>query len=355
VKSPVSRGRLRSYLTLIALLAGRMTHVSIFSGTALIVLGIVIHVWAKGSLRQDKIVAVGGPYRFVRHPFYVANAFVDFGIAVMSGWWVLVSILPIWWLAAYVPVIRREERNLMAKFPSTYGEYKKRVPALVPFRWPIPKSGAGFSWRNRNITEGKEIPRAFRILGYPFLFFVFGELWAYRSSFLQDNRNLAFWSLVTFLFVQILAWQIERHLKHRRRILPSILSRPELRLVLAILFLVVAVTVRYREVELDSAATGAGLALLLVSVLAYFVRNTGPFLAEGIALVGMSIFSELLWLAPCVILFYAGLLLDSRLPGQESMHSRSNIYRWGIASGVPLYPIIVTVGVIASAVKEMLD
>ena len=75
-----------------------------------------LHTWAKGCLRQNRVVATIGPYRFVRHPFYLANALIDAGLVVMAGWWPLAVVLPLWWLAIYIPVIRGEERYLSREF-----------------------------------------------------------------------------------------------------------------------------------------------------------------------------------------------------------------------------------------------
>ena len=141
-----------------------------------LILGAWLHTWAKGCLRQNRVVATIGPYRFVRHPFYLANALIDAGLVVMAGWWPLALALPLWWLAIYLPVIRGEERYLAEKFPDEYPEYKRRVPCLIPWRRPLPFTGDGFRWSNPNIAGGEELPRLARILAYPLLFFVVAGL-----------------------------------------------------------------------------------------------------------------------------------------------------------------------------------
>src|SRR5258708_54701 len=131
MKSPLNRGGLRFYLVLLALLAGTLfanstTPRSILAGMPLLLLGVSLHTWAKGCLRQNRFVATIGPYRFVRHPFYLANALIDTGLVTMSGLlahsacWPLAIVLPVWWLAIYIPVIRGEERYLAEKFPDEY-------------------------------------------------------------------------------------------------------------------------------------------------------------------------------------------------------------------------------------------
>ena len=79
-----SRG-LRFYLVIIALVAGTLLAGttgprSILAGLPCLILGVWLHTWAKGCLRQNRVVATIGPYRFVRHPFYLANALIDAGL-----------------------------------------------------------------------------------------------------------------------------------------------------------------------------------------------------------------------------------------------------------------------------------
>jgi isoprenylcysteine carboxyl methyltransferase (ICMT) family protein YpbQ len=266
MKSPLNRGGLRFCLVLIALLRGAGTHATILAGIPLVVLGTLIHFWAKGCLRQNVVVAKSGPYRFVRHPFYLANALIDAAIAVMSGWWVLQVALPFWWLAIYIPVMRKEESYLGGAFGSIYDEYKRRVPRLIPWRRPLRSTSPGFSWNNPNIAEGEEISRALRLMAYPLLFLVCLEFRASGLSFLGDNLNV--WALATLGTLYGLAWEFKRHLRQKRLILPQ-------------------------------AADHWGL-------------------APGVALLaGVSVLCELWWLAAVAALLCAAGILDARLRRQE--------------------------------------
>lgn len=178
MRLPWNRGGLRTYLILIGLLAGYATPWWIALGTPFVLIGIAIHLWAKGCLHQDREVTTAGPYRFVRHPFYLGNAFLDLGIAVMSGWWLLQFALPIWWLAIYIPTMRNEEATMTVLFGDAYTVYRERVPLLIPHRWPLPKQPVGFSWQNPSLAR-TELPRAFRFLSYPLLFVISHRLHSY--------------------------------------------------------------------------------------------------------------------------------------------------------------------------------
>ena len=62
MKSPFNRGGLRFYLVAIALVAGTLvfnatTPRSILAGLPFLVVGVCLHTWAKGCLRQNRLIA----------------------------------------------------------------------------------------------------------------------------------------------------------------------------------------------------------------------------------------------------------------------------------------------------------
>ena len=246
MKSPFDRGGLRFWLALVGLIAGQATHASILWGVPLNVLGVAIHFWAKGCLHQNRILSTIGPYRYVRHPFYVGNAFIDAGVAVMSGWWPLQAVLPVWWLMVYVTTMRREERHMIRLFGPAYEEYGERVPMFIPYRRPLPATGEGFSWANRNIAAGREIPRALRLLAYPLLFHVVGGIRASGLSFVTLHGGSALWALAPLPMMYGVAWLIERSLKHDKAVLPAAQRRSWVRAVAAVGIVAVAFRRRLR-------------------------------------------------------------------------------------------------------------
>ena len=182
MRVPWNRSGLRSYVILVALLANEITPVSILQGIPFVALGMAMHVWAKGCLKQNEEVTRSGPYRFVRHPFYVANGFLDAGLAIMSGWWVLQLALPIWWLAVYLPAMRREERAMTERFGPAYEAFQRDVPQFFPYRLPAPAPPERFSWLNPNLLH-TELPRALRYVCYPLVFFLVHRLWLEGAQF----------------------------------------------------------------------------------------------------------------------------------------------------------------------------
>ena len=77
----------------------------------------------------------GGLYAYVRHPRYAGMFSAVLGAALLAATPWLWIILIVWFPVALI-VIRIEERELAARFGPIYEEYRKRVPAFLPFRMP---------------------------------------------------------------------------------------------------------------------------------------------------------------------------------------------------------------------------
>ncbi len=349
MKVPWNRGGLRTYLTVLAIVFARPGHEHLLWGTPLLLAGLALHIYAKGCLKQNETVAMDGPYRFVRHPFYSANLLIDESIALMSGWWPLIIFLPIWWLLVYWPVMKGEEEHLSKLFPDMYPEYQRRTWRLIPLGRPLPPSGDGFSLKNRNITHDTVIPRAIRILAYPLLFVIWRELWA-KGLQLGDGRELT--AAAGLVAAYVLAWQIERHLKHGRLVLPGSLPDPATRLVCIVVVLAIAGVVHRSELESDIALVLGGLALA-ASLAVYLRRPEAWLAAEGLCLAAFTVMCELPWLAAAPILFYSAMVLDQRtlrLSGEQAAAAPLPARVVGLPA---LYYCMLVVGSIITVVKEV--
>lgn len=83
---------------------------------------------------EDRL-QITGPYRFVRHPLMACLLVLLWGHAVMPPTLALLA----GGLSAYIFLgLWFEERDLLRRFGTTYSDYRRRVPALVPWRWPHP-------------------------------------------------------------------------------------------------------------------------------------------------------------------------------------------------------------------------
>jgi isoprenylcysteine carboxyl methyltransferase (ICMT) family protein YpbQ len=143
-------------------------------GTALLLLGLSLQVWSKGCLVRNSTVTNSGPYRIVRHPFYLANFLIDEGACIISGNLWLIGAYLLTFLCVYLPTIRREEDGLTASHGDDYSVFAKNVPALFPYRLHAIFGPLDFAWHN--VIREKEISRALRILAIPSYFVVVAAL-----------------------------------------------------------------------------------------------------------------------------------------------------------------------------------
>jgi protein-S-isoprenylcysteine O-methyltransferase Ste14 len=100
----------------------------------LLVLGRYFGVSSVGGadLHPDHRLIQEGPYRFVRHPMYLAVLFAALGAFLVFQTWAMAVFLPL----STVVIIRasQEERLLEAEFGDEWREYVTRVPMWFPWR-----------------------------------------------------------------------------------------------------------------------------------------------------------------------------------------------------------------------------
>ncbi|MGH9680449.1 MAG: methyltransferase family protein, partial [Candidatus Acidiferrales bacterium] len=73
-------------------------------------------------------------YARVRHPRYSGMFCAVAGAALLCGTRLLWIVVAVWWALALL-AIHMEEREMAARFGPAYADYRKRVPAFLPFRW----------------------------------------------------------------------------------------------------------------------------------------------------------------------------------------------------------------------------
>jgi protein-S-isoprenylcysteine O-methyltransferase Ste14 len=79
-------------------------------------------------------LVVGGIYRWVRNPMYVAVIATILGQALLLGRWVLLEWALVFWAVTAAFVHWYEEPNLRERFGAEYEEYLRTVPGW----WPRP-------------------------------------------------------------------------------------------------------------------------------------------------------------------------------------------------------------------------
>jgi protein-S-isoprenylcysteine O-methyltransferase Ste14 len=89
----------------------------------------------KGRPPTPDRLLILGPYRRVRHPLMACLLAFLWAQPVMTPTLLLLDA----GLTAYVAVgVMLEERDLVSRFGEAYRSYRRRVPALVPWRRPVP-------------------------------------------------------------------------------------------------------------------------------------------------------------------------------------------------------------------------
>ena len=83
--------------------------------------------------RERHTLVTGGPYRWIRHPFYDSMALVTLGGALLAAnWFIFVTGVVVFVLLAIRS--RVEEAQLAARFGAAYREYQNRTGRFLP-RW----------------------------------------------------------------------------------------------------------------------------------------------------------------------------------------------------------------------------
>ena len=108
-----------------------------FIGFFIFFFGLIIDLSVLYTLRKAKPNKpfTKGPYKYSRHPIYLALILIIIGVSIMSFSWILLLILIIITIHLLL-VIPAEEKYCLKKYGKEYQDYLKRTP-----RWiGIPKS-----------------------------------------------------------------------------------------------------------------------------------------------------------------------------------------------------------------------
>jgi protein-S-isoprenylcysteine O-methyltransferase Ste14 len=79
----------------------------------------------------EKLV-IGGVYRYVRNPMYLAVASVILGQALVFGSWWLLIYAAVFMVAVFAFVHWYEEPTLLRTYGAEYERYRKNVPGWMP-------------------------------------------------------------------------------------------------------------------------------------------------------------------------------------------------------------------------------
>ena len=81
--------------------------------------------------RKDHTLVTGGPYRFVRHPFYCAFILAVLANSIVSAnWFILLTGVSAWLVIVFRT--NKEEENLIARFGDEYRSYMEHTGRFFP-------------------------------------------------------------------------------------------------------------------------------------------------------------------------------------------------------------------------------
>lgn len=98
-----------------------------------------------------------GMYSIVRHPLYLGNFVIWFGLAAFFHlWWFSLIVILIFWLY-YERIIFAEEEFLRDKFGNTYTDWAEKTPAFIPDTRKWRSSDRTFSFKKAIKNEYKSL------------------------------------------------------------------------------------------------------------------------------------------------------------------------------------------------------
>jgi protein-S-isoprenylcysteine O-methyltransferase Ste14 len=121
-----------------ALATGEFTRTSLRVGALLLLVGGLLSLASVRALGRGRELVTRGPYRWVRHPYFLGILIMLVGaIVAMRSLPALILFYP----AVRVTLMRarREEHNLALRFGDTYQKYLERVSFILPLRPPLPR------------------------------------------------------------------------------------------------------------------------------------------------------------------------------------------------------------------------
>ena len=106
-----------------------------WTGVALMLAGVALHAaayWSKRHLEKSALPQ-SGPYRWVRHPDYLASLTMWAGAGLAGGRLEVAILIFIVIGAGFVYRLEMEERALVRKLGSEYTGYCRRTFRIIPF------------------------------------------------------------------------------------------------------------------------------------------------------------------------------------------------------------------------------
>lgn len=111
------------------------TAITVVVGGLIAFAGVLVRAWAAGHIVKNDRLATTGPYAHTRNPLYFGSFLIAVGFAIAAHWSLLLFAVAFFALV-YGPVIEREKGHIRGRFPESYADYERNVPAFVPRPMP---------------------------------------------------------------------------------------------------------------------------------------------------------------------------------------------------------------------------
>lgn len=171
LRSVMLKLRLPLGIALLVLLITKLEPSNFWIGLAVSGFGAIFQLWCFASLKTQKILAVHGPYMFMRNPMYIARFFLMLGCILMTGNLWVGAIFCVLYYFYMVNRVKREEEKLRKIFGPPYEEYCKKVNRFFPsFKSFDGKSLFFFNWsffqRNHGLINALIVILCYIVLYY---------------------------------------------------------------------------------------------------------------------------------------------------------------------------------------------
>jgi protein-S-isoprenylcysteine O-methyltransferase Ste14 len=91
------------------------------------------------EMRENHEFVQSGPFRFLRHPTYFSMILELLSFGLICSAWYMLLIVPFAFIPTLIMRLRLEEPALVKQFGDAYREYQRRVPMVIPYKWPAAK------------------------------------------------------------------------------------------------------------------------------------------------------------------------------------------------------------------------
>ncbi|RUM88328.1 MAG: hypothetical protein DSZ24_03940 [Thermodesulfatator sp.] len=99
-------------------------------------------LWLRGQIvgrgilnpRPEDRLVTQGPFRYLRHPTYLAHALFFWGAFFFSGYPTVALVALVDLILTWLVIVPREERELEERFGEAWRDYTRRTPRVFP-RW----------------------------------------------------------------------------------------------------------------------------------------------------------------------------------------------------------------------------